>query len=149
MPTQIADIDEARSNIKRFQDILSAEHIDKPARVRFSFFKDWYYDAELDAFGPGKFIGNRDTSVENYTGEGDGGETHKVLAHFYDPLDPAGTSYIELYKKLLAFSAIVGKNIGTKFLTAGGIFVPKLGFQVQRDLKPGQGLSHALRVSRR
>ncbi|MBY0203879.1 hypothetical protein [Paenibacillus cucumis (ex Kampfer et al. 2016)] len=49
------------------------------ASKRFTKFYHWYYHPFLDIFAPSKFIGYYSTTHENYTGDGDGGQTQKIL----------------------------------------------------------------------
>jgi hypothetical protein len=125
MTNPVTGIKEARMNIQQFQDVLDAGNSDTPAHTRFSAFKDWYYDPVLDAFGPGKFIGYQGTTVSNYKGNGAGKETKRALAAFFVPLDKRSALYTRLFEKLVRLSKLLGHEIGQKFHTTGGIFVPK------------------------
>ncbi|HTC00437.1 MAG TPA: hypothetical protein VK705_07125, partial [Ferruginibacter sp.] len=53
---------------------------------RFSSFYHWYYFPKDDSFAPSKFLGYKDTTIQNYHGSGSGSETQIVLGKFFDKL---------------------------------------------------------------
>ncbi len=118
----IDNLQEALDNIERFQDIGDDESI---ALTRLSMFKDWYYNPKINKFGPGKFIGYKNTSIISYTGAGNGGATHRQLNNFFRIVDTEDENYTDLKRELDDFVKYFGKTLSARFNTTGGIYIPK------------------------
>ena len=80
--------EEILSNARNFDGIR--HHRDNKAFERFSNFYHWYYFPEDDIFAPSKFIGYKDTKLDQYAGKGNGGETQVVLSNYFTEV-PRGT----------------------------------------------------------
>ncbi|WP_152399133.1 hypothetical protein [Paenibacillus cellulositrophicus] len=87
------------------------------ATKRFAMFSHWYYHPRLEIFAPSKFIGYQDTTHENYSGWGDGGQTQRILRAYFDPV--FNNEYIELLNKLLIFAESFGYKISRKTSETG------------------------------
>jgi len=121
-PPRVQNLEEVIANVFEFNKIL--QNSDNYTYQVFSQFKDWYYIPSLDLFGPSKFIGYKDTRIDEYNGSGHGGRTNKILSDYFTKLETSGTQYQELRGKLVGFAERVGKKLSAKFEPAGGIYVP-------------------------
>lgn len=112
-------------NFKSYQDIDKKE----PSQVLkyYGFFFHWYYLPEHGIFAPSKFLGYKDSTIQNYDSSGTGGETQKVLEKYFIKLDKNSEEFKRLYNELSQIS----KNNFKKYLNGkvlsgtGGIYVPK------------------------
>lgn len=134
--------------INNWQDIIDNlrqfAYVTKQDRTntlnRFSSFYHWYYFPKEDAFAPSKFIGYKETTIENYSGHGSGGETQIALAKYFDKLSKDTNYFNTLYHKLNQLALSVGKTISAKTLTGtGGIYIPKKQYS-QADTEYSQQL---------
>ena len=118
----VESINEASVNAQAFSGVgESAESI---ANINFNRFFNWYYFSNLDLFAPSKFIGYKNTNLENYRGKGTGTDTQRVLSKWFVKINPKTEKYNELKEKLEAFAADIGKSISTKtFKGTGGIYL--------------------------
>ena len=92
----------------------------------FSFFSNWYYFPNDDSFAPGKFIGYLNTTIEHYTGMGDGAEAKRGLEKFFTKILKTSSEFQKLREKLIVFGKSLGKEINSQtFEGRGGIFVPR------------------------
>ena len=92
----------------------------------FQRFYNWYFFPNEQAFAPSKFLGYVGTTIDNYIGAGDGGETKDALSEYFDELDKNSEEYKELYDELKVFSFELGKNISGRINNPdGGIYIPK------------------------
>lgn len=125
---------EVIENAREFSDIVKGNSI---AYDRFSKFFHWYYFPELGLFAPSKFIGYKNTTVSNYVGQGNGGETQAVLNKWFSKLDEASEEYKLASDELQKFSAKVGKKLSAKvFNGTGGIYL--LSSHVNLSLYPDE-----------
>ncbi len=111
-------------NLRQFNYI--ATHDATRVLNRFSNFFHWYYFPQDDAFAPSKFLGYKQTTIDNYRGLGSGGITQAALTKFFDNVDKSSQQFTELYQKLSDFAASLGKSVNRKTLLGQGeIYVPK------------------------
>ena len=100
MPKLVEDKAQLVENACNFNELTVSS--DSFAYKVFNSFKHWYYFEESDIFAPSKFIGYKNTTVENYRrGEGrDGRETEKKLQEWFKPLEQDSPRFNELSTKL-------------------------------------------------
>ncbi|GMT42196.1 MAG: hypothetical protein IEMM0002_0607 [bacterium] len=91
---------------------------------RFSLFFHWYYFSNLDVFAPSKFIGYKNTTIDNYIGKGKGTYTQHTLSKWFTKVEPTFPEYGRLRKRLEAYAGSLGKSVGKKtFEGTGGIYL--------------------------
>ena len=118
----IESVNEAAKNAEEFNRIVF--NSDSEALRRFSHFFHWYYFPNLGIFAPSKFIGYKNTTIDNYTGEGTGTDTQRILPKWFTRVNPASKQYDLLKKKLVEYGRSLGKSIGIKtFKGTGGIYL--------------------------
>lgn len=118
----VESINEAQVNAQAFSGI--GEAVTSVANENFNRFFHWYYFPDLDLFAPSKFIGYKNTNLENYKGNGTGTETQRVLSQWFSKVRSGTKKHEELSRKLISFAEIVGKSISKKtFEGAGGIYI--------------------------
>lgn len=118
----IKSVNEALVNAQAFSDV--GEAIKSVANQNFNFFFHWYYFSNIDTFAPSKFIGYKNTNLENYQGEGTGTQTQRVLLKWFVKVDPASEIHSELRRKLELFANSIGKKISKRtFEEKGGIYL--------------------------
>lgn len=118
----IESINEAAQNAEEFNRIKRDS--ESVAFRRFSQFFHWYYFSNLDIFAPSKFIGYKNTTIDNYIGEGTGTDTQRVLSKWFTKVDSSSSEYVQLRKRLKAYGRSLGKSIGKKtFEGTGGIYL--------------------------
>lgn len=116
---------EVIENAREFSNVAKGNSI---AYDRFSQFFHWYYFPELGLFAPSKFIGYKNTTVSNYAGNGNGGETQATLNKWFSKLDEKSPEYKLASDELQKFAASVGKKLSAKvFNGAGGIYLLSSG----------------------
>ena len=73
----VNSIKEAEENAVRFSEVGRFKSY--PAFKQLAMFSHWYYFPNSNVFGPSKFIGYKNTTLESYIGgdTGDGSDTHK------------------------------------------------------------------------
>ena len=117
----VDSISEVIQNAKEFNRI--DDRSDCVPLQRFSQFFHWYYFSSEDIFAPSKFIGYKNTTIDNYTGEGTGGDTQRVLSNWFTKLEKSTKKYNQLQIKLKAYADSLGKIISKKtFEGTGGIY---------------------------
>jgi predicted HNH restriction endonuclease len=122
-------INEVYLNAQEFSRIHAIE--DSIARDRFAKFYHWYYFPHIDIFAPSKFIGYKNTTLENYKGNGSGTETQKVLEEWFTQLEPESDEFKRLREKLEVFSKTLDRNLNTRLYNGnGGIYLLKESFRV-------------------
>lgn len=125
---------EVIENAQEFSKVANGNSI---AYDRFSQFFHWYYFPELGLFAPSKFIGYKNTTVSNYAGKGNGGETQAVLSKWFSKIDETSKEYKLASNELLKFSANIGKKLSAKvFNGTGGIYL--LSSHVNLSLYPDE-----------
>lgn len=116
---------EVEENAIRFAQVKSNPNC--LAHQRLGQFFHWYYISNLDIIAPSKFIGYKNTTIDNYKGEGKGTDTQKPLARWFEKLAPTHPSYNFLRDKLASFLSSCGKRMSKKVTqsksTDGGIYV--------------------------
>jgi predicted HNH restriction endonuclease len=101
---------------------------------KFSLFYHWYYFPKEDAFAPSKFLGYRQTKIEEYSGRGWGGVTQNVLVKYFNKVPAGSSEFNKLYKKLETFAHSLNKTISVKTrYGTGGIYVPKKEYNNAAD----------------
>ncbi|MEX2308650.1 MAG: HNH endonuclease [Pirellulales bacterium] len=124
----IESLDEAVLNAAEFNRLSVGTNSE--ALRRFSQFFHWYYFPNLDTFAPSKFIGYKNTTIDNYLGKGHGGETQRVLSNWFRKVEPGTREYNQLREKLELCARRLGKAIGRRtFEGSGGIYVLNDDFQ--------------------
>jgi hypothetical protein len=119
---EIESIDEAAVNAVEFNRLSVGSNSE--ALRRFSQFFHWYYFSHLDMFAPSKFIGYKNTTIDNYSGKGHGGETQRVLSKWFKKVPPTAREFSRLKEKLESYGRSLGKTIGRRtFAGTGGIYV--------------------------
>jgi putative restriction endonuclease len=123
----ISNFDEIIKNVYEFNKVYTIN--DSITFDRYGTFYNWYYFPEIDLFAPSKFIGYRDTLIDHYIGEGDGGITQKNLEHFFDEIDKDSNLFTILFNKLEVLAQSINKTISRKTLANGGLYIPKNKYQ--------------------
>jgi hypothetical protein len=119
---EIESIDEAAVNAVEFNRLSVGYNCE--ALKRFSQFYHWYYVPNLDIFAPSKFIGYKNTTIDNYLGTGHGGETQRVLSKWFRKVPSTAQEFSRLKEKLESHGRSLGKTIGKRtFAGTGGIYV--------------------------
>ncbi|MGQ8875185.1 HNH endonuclease [Paenibacillus sp. TSA_86.1] len=94
------------------------------ASKRFAKYSHWYYHPRLDIFAPSKFIGYYNTTHENYSGSGYGGQTQQILRTYFDPVPLE--NYENYLEKLIVLADSYGYKVSEKTLQGSGwIYEPK------------------------
>lgn len=121
----VRNLVEIKKNIIEFN--LHLNNKESKARKRFAMFAHWYYDPENSFFGPSKFIGYKNTTHDNYKGDGSGGITQKALSRFFKPVVTDSEEYQLYLEKLMIFAKKNNFKISpkTKSGNYGGIYIPK------------------------
>lgn len=118
----VESINEASLNAQAFSGVGEAP--ESVANRNFNRFFHWYYFSNLGLFAPSKFIGYKNTNLDNYRGEGTGTDTQRVLSQWFIKVDVGAEKYYELKDMLEAFADSLGKTISKKaFEGTGGIYL--------------------------
>jgi uncharacterized protein (DUF433 family) len=114
-PVLVTSLSEAQQNIREYQKELSAN---QALRDRAGYVRAWYLDKNTTGewlFAPSKFTGYRFASARDYllqsgnTGQRDGRETERMLAEWYEVVDPDTRLGRELSAALRKFLAAIGQ----------------------------------------
>jgi MoxR-like ATPase len=98
------------------------------AYQRFSFYFNWYYLPEKDAFAPGKFLMCKSVTMESYDGR-EGSDHNVILKKYFDKLKPGSSRYNEVQAKLKTWAASLGQTLSGRIMEdRGGIYCPKPEF---------------------
>lgn len=125
--------EEVIDNIHQFNHIVNNKN--SVAYKRFSQFFHWYYLPQEDLFAPSKFIGYKNTTVQNYQGEGSGSKTQIALEKFFKKAQKKSKEYSELKEQLESFAQSLDKKINRKtFQGTGGIYLPKQDYVDKKSL---------------
>ncbi len=125
MPQLVSTIGEVRENAERFAQI--AKGSTSKAYKRFVRFQHWYYFSEIDegVFAPSKFIGYRNTTLDDYSGEGNGGETERRLKKWFQESEYRSEVFSDLLVHLKSFANEIDRKLNKKISKGdGGIHVP-------------------------
>ena len=130
MPEIIEDWDDIVENSNEFVKII--ENKQNLTYERFSLFRLWYYFPKEKTFAPNKFLINKNTTLENYSGEGfSANRDNATLLKYFDQI-PKEEMFYELYSELEEFAfRITGSKASLNLDVLhgnGGIFVPKEKF---------------------
>ncbi|MDT8894037.1 HNH endonuclease [Halomonas sp. I1] len=118
----VESINEAQVNAQAFSGVGKAAKT--VANENFNRFFHWYYFPELDLFAPSKFIGYKNTNLDNYKGKGTGTETQRVLGQWFSKVEAGTESHKELSRKLTDFAESIDKTISKKtFEGTGGVYI--------------------------
>lgn len=118
----IESINEASINAQAFSGV--GEVSESVANKNFNRFFHWYYFTNLDLFAPSKFIGYKNTNLDNYKSEGTGTDTQRILSKWFVRVDAGTDKHTELKEKLIVFADSIGKTISKKtFEGSGGIYL--------------------------
>ncbi len=110
----IESINEAAQNAEEFNRI--ERNSDSEALHRFSKFFHWYYFSNLNIFAPSKFIGYKNTTLDNYFGKGTGTDTQRVLSKWFTKVDPSCSNYGQLRERLEGYGHNLGKKLVKRHL---------------------------------
>ncbi|MCA1029553.1 hypothetical protein LCL95_00745 [Bacillus timonensis] len=106
----VTDYEEVLQNMKQFMcDIYGGTEIVE----QVTQFKHWYFIPELQAFGPGKYIGYKEMNTEIYDrGAGKSSvETGKVLKSWFEIVEGGSKADILLREQLTSLLALHGKKL--------------------------------------
>jgi uncharacterized protein (DUF433 family) len=112
----VACLEEARSNIARYQDEAAA---DPRLMERAAYARSWYADRDEHGswrFAPSKFVGYRYASAQDYladsgaSGDRDGRQTERILAAWFEPVPERTALAAELHAALQSFLARAGRS---------------------------------------
>jgi 5-methylcytosine-specific restriction protein A len=107
------------SHIERNPNCYTAKHL--------SSFSNWYYFRDYDLFAPGKFLGYKNTSIENYSGLGDGYQAKVILNPFFEKVNPDSTDFEILKDHLGDFVKRLNAQVNLRTLEGtGGIFISQI-----------------------
>ncbi len=118
----VESVNEAQINAQAFAGV--GEAAPSIAYQHFNRFFHWYYFPTIDVFAPSKFIGYKNTNLDNYAGKGTGTDTQLVLSRWFIKVPALEAKYHQLREKLDAFALSIGKRISAKtFDGTGGIYL--------------------------
>ena len=102
-------------NANNFNELTATS--DSYVYTVFNNFTHWYYFQESDIFAPSKFIGYKNTTLENYRrGEGrHGGETEKILKKWFKPLEQNSPLFKEISTKLDKYVRRLDRKVKKNF----------------------------------
>ena len=102
-------------NANNFNELTATS--DSYVYTVFNNFTHWYYFQESDIFAPSKFIGYKNTTLENYRrGEGrHGGETEKILKKWFKPLEQNSPHFEEISTKLDKYVRSLDRKVKKNF----------------------------------
>jgi hypothetical protein len=124
MPHLVEGPEDILKNAREFKRV--GEMRNKPAFENFGSFYHWYYIPNGDLLAPAKFLGYKDTTVEEYEGAGDGGVTRRHLEKWFTKVDRGKSCHDGLKAKLNGFANRIGKTINTRtFETDGAVYFPR------------------------
>ncbi len=111
---RVTSLQQVKNNIRRYQ-IEIASH--RPLRDRVAYVRAWYAEKTADGwtFAPSKFAGYQLSSTADYlaesgnAGQRDGRETERLLAKWYEVVEPHSPLGRELWDALNAFLAGFGQ----------------------------------------
>ncbi len=118
-PELIESVTEAVQNAIEFNKLKKGYKTDT-LRL-FSMFYHWYYFPHLEIFAPSKFIGYKNTTVDNYYDTvvqcgGDGGMTQNLFKRkdWFVKIEQSDKDFNCLRSKLEEYGRILGKMICKK-----------------------------------
>ena len=118
----VRSLEDITTNACRFAAIN--ETSSSPAKKALGRFFHWYYFSDLSAFAPSKFIGYRDTTLENYIGAGTGTDTTFVLDRYFAKIARPSQEFDALAERLQAWLLQRGATLSQKTLNGtGGIYI--------------------------
>ena len=111
MPLLVTSYDQVRENAFQFSEI--GDHKTTEAYRRFARFRHWYHFPEIgdNVFAPSKFIGYQDTTIGEYRGRGNGGETERRLKRWFRNCEIGSRSFDERYARLKQFSEEIERTL--------------------------------------
>jgi hypothetical protein len=109
MPETVKNWDEIIDNLHQFMTIV--DNRDSKAFERFTSFSHWYYFPSEKTFAPNKFLRYRNTTLENYKGEGSGNSKDSTLKKHFKMLDENSVGYKYLFSKLEEFAQKIGGKL--------------------------------------
>ena len=124
MPDLVSTIGQVRENAKRFSKIKKGSA--SKAYERFARFQHWYFFSDINEgiFAPSKFIGYRNTTLDGYSGEGNGGATERKLKRWFQSCEHGSDLFADLEVRLQSFAIDIDRQLNQKIATGkGGIHV--------------------------
>lgn len=128
-------LEEARANAIRFNENPQLLKEMSRDEIPFGSFRCWYYFSDLDIFAPSKFIGYKNTTLENYSASGreekDGRETEPLLRKWFIKIKPKSPQHDKMKAQLDDYADTLEKKINagldnsTDEIGGAGIYVAK------------------------
>jgi predicted HNH restriction endonuclease len=102
---------------------------------RFGTYSVWYYFPDGNIFVPNRFLYNKDTTIDNFTGRGVSDyQAHTTLSKYFYRVERKSALFNSLYKKLERFHHLFGKQVNAQVnssskavdgsVIGGGIYAP-------------------------
>ena len=134
----VKTLKQVEQNARRFSKIGKQRRTE--AYHNFAMFRHWYHFPELgeSIFAPSKFIGYKGTTLDGYTGQGDGRQTKTRLAQWFRRCQSGSSSFDVLYGRLENFAESVERNLN-KLIDggSGGIHVSNGMYLAKSSLTEG------------
>ena len=107
----VENYDQVQANARRFSVV--GDHQNTLAYSRFARFRHWYHFPDIgeNVFAPSKFIGYRGTTIDGYSGLGNGGATERRLNRWFRKCERESRTFDILYERLRQFSKEIGQNL--------------------------------------
>ena len=78
----------------------------------------------INVFAPSKFIGYQNTTLDNYTGQGTGRDTQRILSKWFNKVNQGSSEFQPLKEKFDNFAQNLNKKVNSKiFHGTGGIYI--------------------------
>jgi hypothetical protein len=122
MPKTVKGWEDIIENMHEFRKIRENRQCE--AFKRFTHFSYWYYFPNKDVFVPNKFLGYKGTTLNNYEGEGDGGDAHRVLEKYFTKVND-DVEFEKLHDKLLKLAQELRTGLNKTVKMKGSIYIPK------------------------
>ena len=140
MSDLIKSFKDLKDNAKNFAELKPGDGSQTLKVLRS--FKDWYFFPDLDIFAPCKFIGYKNTTVENYKSDGHGGTARENIERwkFFNKIEHNSPEFLGYLKKLEFQLKPFNKENKEKEVNAdllkgdGGIYIPNLENQEVYEL---------------
>ncbi|MDR2581751.1 MAG: hypothetical protein LBC85_12275 [Fibromonadaceae bacterium] len=114
----IKNWDEIINNLNQFKKIV--DNRNNKAFERLTSFSHWYYFPNESIFAPNKFLRYKNTTLENYKGEGYGDSKDSTLTKYFKRLEENTDEYKELFSELKEFTQKMDKKLNASIK----IYVP-------------------------
>ena len=117
--------DDIIENLEQFKQIV--ENRNNITYNRFAQFSLWYYFPKEKSFAPNKFLLNKNTTLDNYNGEGfSANRDNVILSKYFNEVPKNSEEFNKLFIDLEAFAFEIGAILSIAIKDGnGGIFLPK------------------------